>query len=397
MKAAAELLRSAQRPLIIAGGGARYSDAEAALAAFAARHNIPVSETVAGRTALLHEDPANVGPIGLFGSTSANSLAAEADVVLAVGTRLQDFTTSSWSLFAGDARFIGLNAARFDAWKHGALPVIGDALMGLEELGQAVGDWQAPEAWIGRARQDYAEWNRFIDQRSGPTNAELPTYAHVIGAVNRLAGPRDLALTAAGGPPGELCMNWRAKSVGTFDCEYGFSCMGYEVAGGWGAAMADPSRDVFVIVGDGSYLIMNSDIYSSVLAGQKMIVVVCDNGGFAVIDRLQRNKGIPSFNNQIENCRLAGEPFRVDFAKHAEAMGALALRARGIGELEEAVREAKAADRTTVIHILTHPTDWTEGGEAWWETGTPQVSPRASVGAAFKAHEEGKRRQRLGV
>ena len=397
LEQAAALLRTARKPLLIAGGGVRYSGAEAALAAFAERHRVPVVETIAGRTVLVHDHPMNAGPIGGLGSSSANHLAAEADVVLAVGTRLQDFTTGSWSLFADDARFIGLNAARFDARKHQALPLVGDAQAGLDELGQALHDWQAPDAWQAQAKRAYAEWNAFVDQRSGPTNAELPTYAHVVGAINRLAGPRDLALTAAGGMPGELCMNWRAKTSSTFDCEFGFSCMGYEIAGGWGAKLADPTRDVLVMVGDGSYLMMNSDIYSSVLTGLKLIVVVCDNGGFAVIDRLQRAKGIPSFNNQLADTRHAGELVRVDFAKHAEAMGAIGIAVSGIGELEDAFRRAKAADRTTVIHVPVHATDWTEGNGAWWECGTPEVSPRASVRAARKEHEAGKQKQRVGV
>ncbi|HET6469161.1 MAG TPA: thiamine pyrophosphate-dependent enzyme, partial [Geminicoccaceae bacterium] len=377
--------------------GVRYSGAEAALAAFAERRGVPVAETIAGRTVLVHDHPMNAGPIGGLGSSSANHLASEADVVLAVGTRLQDFTTGSWSLFADDARLIGVNAARFDARKHQALPVVGDALVALEELDEALGDWRASDGWAQRSRQLYAEWNAFIDQRSGPTNAELPTYAHVVGAVNRLCGPRDLALTAAGGMPGELCMNWRAKGTATFDCEFGFSCMGYEIAGGWGAKLADPSRDVVVMVGDGSYLMMNSDIYSSVLTGQKLIVVVCDNGGYAVIDRLQRAKGIPSFNNQLADARHLGELARVDFAKHAEAMGAIGVRASGIGELEDAFRRAKAADRTTVIHVDVHPTDWTEDNGSWWECGTPEVSPRESVRAARREHEAAKKRQRVGV
>lgn len=397
LDAAADLLRTARKPLLIAGGGVRYSGAEALLAAFAQRHRIPVAETIAGRTALVHDHPLNVGPIGGLGSSSANGLAAEADVILAVGTRLADFTTGSWSVFADDARFIGLNAARFDARKHQALPLVGDALATLEELGPALADWQAPESWAERGRQLYAEWNGFIDQRSGPTNAELPTYAHVIGAVNRLCDPRDLALTAAGGMPGELCMCWRASTTSSFDCEFGFSCMGYEIAGGWGAKLADPSRDVIVMVGDGSYLLMNSDIYSSVLTGMKLIVVVCDNAGFAVIDRLQRAKGIPSFNNQLADIRHEGELVRVDFAKHAESMGAIGLRASGIGEFEAAFRQAKEASRTTVIHIAVHPTDWTEGNGAWWECGTPEVSSRESVRRARAEHEAGKRRQRVGV
>ncbi|MFO1069539.1 MAG: 3D-(3,5/4)-trihydroxycyclohexane-1,2-dione acylhydrolase (decyclizing) [Geminicoccaceae bacterium] len=394
---AAALLKTAKKPLIICGGGVRYSEAETVLSEFATKHRIPVGETLNGKTSILHDHPMHVGPIGIMGASSANDLAAEADVILAVGTRLQDFTTGSWTLFADDARFIGINAARFDARKHMSLPVVGDAKASLEELGAALGSWAAPAGWIKRGKELFAEWNAYIDRRSGPTNAELPTYAHVVGAVNRLAGPRDLALTAAGGMPGELEMNWKAKGIGTFDCEFGFSCMGYEVAGGWGAKMADPSREVFVMVGDGSYLLMNSDIYSSVLTGMKLIVVVADNGGFLVIDRLQRAKGVPSFNNSIETCKLAVEPFRVDFAKHAESMGAIGVRVKSIGDLEAAVAAAKKADRTTVIHVDVHPTDWTGENHSWWECGTPEISARPGVKDARKAHVEGKKKQRLGV
>ena len=398
LRDAVALLKGAKKPLVIAGGGVRYSEAEESLGRFAIEHGLPVTETIAGRTVLPHEHPMNAGPIGILGSASANQLAAEADVILAIGTRLQDFTTGSWSLFADDARFIGLNAARFDATKHLALPVVGDAKVTMEELGAQLAGWRAPSAWESQAKKLYEEWNAFIDQRSGPTNAEVPTYAQVVGAVNRLAGDRDLALTAAGGMPGELCMLWKGKTASTFDCEFGFSCMGYEIAGGWGAKMADPTRDVLVMVGDGSYLMMNSDIYSSVLTGHKLVVVVCDNGGFAVIDRLQRGKGVPSFNNQLENCRRLGPELpRVDFAKHAEAMGAIGIRATGIGELEDAFRRAKAADRTTVIHIEVQPRDWTEGSSIWWECGTPEVSEREAVRAARQAHEVGKAKQRVGV
>ncbi|MDW8370660.1 MAG: 3D-(3,5/4)-trihydroxycyclohexane-1,2-dione acylhydrolase (decyclizing) [Geminicoccaceae bacterium] len=394
---AAALLAFARRPLVIAGGGVRYSEAEALLAAFAERRRLPVAETIAGRSVLVHDHPSNVGPIGILGSSSANRLAGEADLILAIGTRLQDFTTGSWTLFDPEARFLAINAARFDAWKHRALPLVGDALACLEELDAALGDWRAPEDWLARARHLYAEWNAFIEQRTGPTNAELPSYAQVVGAVNRLCAERDLVLTAAGGLPGELCMGWRVKAPATFDCEFGFSCMGYEIAGGLGAKMADPSRDVIVMVGDGSYLMMNSEIYSSVLTGHKLIIVVCDNGGFAVIDRLQRAKGIPSFNNQLEDCRRVGELVRVDFAKHAESLGAIGIRARGTGELEDAFRRAKAADRTVVIHIEVQPHDWTEGNGAWWECGTPEVSARPAVQEAYARHLAGKHRQRLGV
>ena len=396
LKAAAELLKTAERPLIIAGGGVRYSEAEEELASFASRHNIPVVETIAGRAVLEHEHPMNAGPLGVIGSASANALASDADLVLAIGTRLQDFTTGSWSVFAETTRLIGLNAARFDAVKHRALPVVGDACEGMRELALALGNWRGPDEWTVRAGQEYAAWNALVDERTGPTNAEVPTYAHVIGAVNRACEPKDLALTAAGGLPGELCKNWRAKSVGTFDCEFGFSCMGYEIAGAWGAKMADPDRDVIVFTGDGSYLMLNSDIYSSVLTGHKLIVVVCDNGGFAVISRLQEFKGTPGFNNLLKDCRTAGAPFRVDFAKHAEAMGALAEKVSSTSELEAAFKRAKAADRTSVIVIETHPSEWTPG-DAWWDVGVPEVSARESVRRARADHDEARQKQRLGV
>ncbi|HEX6141413.1 MAG TPA: thiamine pyrophosphate-dependent enzyme, partial [Geminicoccaceae bacterium] len=310
--------------------------------------------------------------------------------------RLQDFTTGSWTVFQNpDVRLIALNAARFDATKHRALAVVGDAQAGLSELSAALPAWQAPAAWLERAQQAYREWNQVVDQRSGPTNAELPTYAHVVGAINRVCDPTDLALTAAGGLPGELCKNWKAKSVGTFDCEFGFSCMGYEIAGGWGAAMADPERDVIVFTGDGSYLMLNSDIYSSVLTGHKMIVVVCDNGGFAVINRLQNFKGGASFNNLIQDCRIENEVY-VDFARHAESMGALAETVQSVSELEAAFRRAKAAERTYVIVIKVHAHEWTPG-DAWWDVGVPEVSRREAVQKARADHEEGWKKQRVGV
>lgn len=393
--AAAQLLQSAQKPLIIAGGGVFYSGATAEIASFAKKHNIPIVETIAGRTTLTHNHPLNAGPLGVIGSSSANALADEADVVLAVGTRLQDFTTGSWSVFGNAGlKLISLNAARFDAHKHRALAVVGDAKAGMEELGQALGDWKGASEWSQKAAELYGEWNRTVDVHSGPTN-DVPSYAQVIGAVNRICDDTDYALTAAGGFPGELCKNWRAKSVGTFDCEFGFSCMGYEVAGGWGAKMADPNRDVVVFVGDGSYLMMNSDIYSSVLTGHKLIIVVCDNGGFAVINRLQNFKGSASFNNLIEHSKVE-EVFYVDFAKHAESMGALSEEVTSITELEVAFQRAKAADRTYLISIKIQQHQWTPG-DAWWDVGVPQVSPRQAVQEARKEHQEGQKRQRIGV
>ncbi len=392
---AVALLQSAKRPLVIAGGGVRYSLAEEEVAAFAEARGLPLAETIAGKGTVVHDHPAHVGPIGVIGSSSANALAAEADVVVAIGTRLQDFTTGSWTAFAHDAKFIGINAARWDAGKHRALPVVGDALETVGELDAALGDWQADSQWTERGRTEFAAWNRLLDEHQAPTNTPVPTYAQVVGIVNAKAGERDLVLAAAGGLPGELAKGWRVKQPGTFDCEFGFSCMGYEIAGGWGAAMADPSRETIVMTGDGSYLMMNSDIYSSVLTGHKMIVVVCDNGGFAVINRLQNFKGGASFNNLIADCRVK-EPFAVDFAKHAEAMGALARNVESIGDLEAALDWARTTDRTTVISIATDAYAWVPG-DAAWDVGVPEVSDREEVRAARKDQDEIRAKQRVGV
>ena len=395
LAAAAELLKSAKKPLMIAGGGVRYSGAEEALAQFAKTHGLPVVETIAGRGALTHDDPVNAGPMGVIGSSSANALAADADVILAIGTRLQDFTTGSWSAFAGDARFIALNAARFDANKHRALAVTGDAREGLTDLAGMLAGWQADAAWTKMGTDEYAKWNDTVADVTRPTNAPVPSYAQVIGVINRACEKTDLALSAAGGLPGELAKIWQVKTPGTFDCEFGFSCMGYEIAGGWGAAMADPDRDVIVFAGDGSYLMMNSDIYSTVLTGHKMIVVVCDNGGFGVINRLQNFKGGASFNNLIKDSRIK-DLVEVDFAAHARSMGAEARHVDSLADLEDAFKWAKTTDRTTVISIKTDAFVWTPG-DAWWDVGVPEVSERAEVRQARKDHDEGRKTQRIGV
>ena len=393
---AAAILKSAQKPMIVAGGGVFYSGAVATLTSFAEKHGIPVTETIAGRSQMLHDHKLNAGPLGVIGSSSANALAAEADVVLAVGTRLQDFTTGSWSVFGNESmQLIAINAASFDAHKHRALSVVGDAKVGLEDLSSALGNWAGSPAWIETAQGHYAEWNRTVDQHSGPSDAVPPSYGQVVGAINRSCDSTDLALTAAGGLPGELCKNWKTRSIGTFDCEFGFSCMGYEIAGGWGAKMADTSRDVIVFVGDGSYLMLNSDIYSTVLTGHKMIVIVCDNGGFSVINRLQNFKGSASFNNLLKDCKVENLQ-GVDFVQHATSMGALGEQVESIAELEAAFKRAKAADRTYVICIKTQPSQWTPG-DAWWDVGVPEVSDREEVRQARSDHSEGQKRQRLGV
>lgn len=396
---AAALLKTAKKPLIISGGGVRYSGAGETVAAFAAKRGIPVVETIAGKGALTHDAAVHAGPIGVIGSTSANTLAEEADVILAVGTRLQDFTTGSWTAFSPEAKFISINAARWDATKHRALAVVGDALEGVTELDACLGDWSAGAAHMSHAKKLFAEWNALLDEHQAPTNAPVPTYAQVVAKVNAAAGPDDHLLTAAGGLPGEVAKGWRVKNPNTFDLEFGFSCMGYEVAGGWGNAMAaNGEREVFVMVGDGSYMMMNSDIYSAVLTGHKMIVIVCDNGGYAVISRLQQFKGTPGFNNLLKDCRIenADNPPHVNFAEHARAMGAEARHCESLADFEAALEWAKGNDKTTVLSIVTDAYAWVPG-DADWDVGVPEVSERQSVKDARAAHDDIRKKQRVGV
>lgn len=393
---AVELIKSSKNPILIAGGGVKYSEAESELEALAINRGIPVAETIAGKGTFTHDHPAHIGPIGVIGSSSANNVASEADLVIAVGTRLQDFTTGSWTVFNRATKFIAINTARWDANKHQALPVVGDAREALVEIESSLGDWQSQEGWLSKGKQEFSDWNDLLDKLQKPTNAPVPTYAQVVGMVNNFAGENDRMVTAAGGLPGEVSKGWRVKSPNTFDCEFGYSCMGYEVAGGWGTAMAlEGDALPIVMVGDGSYLMMNSDIYSSVLTGHKMIVVVCDNGGFAVINRLQNFKGGKSFNNQIEDCKVV-EPFYVDFAKHAESMGGLARTVNGLGDLQNALDWARTTDRTTVICIKTDAYQWTPG-DAHWDLGVPEVSDSPDVQAARLEQENIRSKQRIGV
>jgi 3D-(3,5/4)-trihydroxycyclohexane-1,2-dione acylhydrolase (decyclizing) len=395
LAAAVALLKRAKAPLIVAGGGVHYALANEALGAFAARHRIPVTETQAGRAVLAWDHPWNLGPLGVIGSSAANALAAEADVVLAIGTRLADFATASMSIFGrDDVALIGLNVARFDAVKRAAQPLVADAKVGLEELSAALGDWAAPAAWGEGGRRRMVEWNQAIDKVRSPTNAAVATYAQVLGVVNDRARKDDIVVSAAGGLPGEMSKAWRPPAAGGYDVEYGFSCMGYEIAGALGAKMAHPGREVIVFVGDGSYLMMNSELLSSVATGHKLIVVVCDNGGFAVIRRLQMATGNASFNNLFADAR-AVRAWTVDFAAHARAMGAVAERVASLAELGPAFERARQADRSAVIVIDVDANGWTEPGGAWWEVAIPEVSGRAEVRAARAAYEQARGSQRL--
>ncbi len=373
---AAELLRSAHRPLLVLGGGVRYSGAGPATLAFARRHGIPVTETTAGRTLVPHGDPLHAGPLGITGSSSANTMAANADVVLAVGTRLQDFTTASWTVFAPDVRMIAINTARFDAVKHGSHALVGDAAATITELN--LGDWHADPTWTARATTERTQWDNHIDALRAAPTTEL-TYAHVIGVINTISGPDDYVMTASGGLPGELIGGWRATGgAPTMDVEYGFSCMGYELAGAWGAAMARRTGVVTTLLGDGSYLMANSELFSAAFAGHGFIAVVCDNDGYAVIARLQEGQGSQAFNNMYADCRSdRNDPPRTDFAAHAAALGCAVFTVTGgADELATAYRKARTAatDRPAVVVVRTDPSAWTESG-AWWQIGVPETLP----------------------
>jgi len=396
LKTATDQIRLAAKPIIIAGGGVHYSFAEDQLRLFAETHGIPIVETVAGKASISSRHPLYAGPIGVTGCESANNLAAEADLILSVGCRLGDFTTGSWTAFKNEgAVIVGLNTARFDSIKHRSLPLIGDAREGLHELSESLAGWTAPDSWQRRATSEAAGYHSYIDAIAAPesTGGE-PSYAQVVGVVDRNKQPGDYVVAAAGGFPGEVNNGWRQEELNSFDCEYGFSCMGYEISGGWGAKMALPDSEVIVFVGDGSTMMLNSDLYSSVLSGHKMIVIVCDNGGFAVINRLQINQGGVPFNNLIADAKVV-DPIHVDFAGLAAAQGCLSETVATVTELEQALDRARAADRTYVIALRTDPYKWTEGG-TFWEVGVPEVSNRSEVLTARRELDEGKADQRVG-
>ena len=384
LAAAAAALRAAKAPLIVAGGGVLYSEATDDLAQFAQARGIPVTETQAGKGALAHDHKLNLGAIGVTGTAAANRAAADADVILAVGTRLQDFTTGSRTLFFG--RIINLNVQPVDAGKHAAQPLVADAREGLAALDAALGPYHSPQAWTTAATGWRANWQTDAAAATAPGNATPPTDAQVIGAVQRAAPRGAVVVCAAGGLPGELHKLWQAEGPGTYHLEYGYSCMGYEIAGGLGVKLADPSREVIVMLGDGSYLMLNSEIATSVMLGLKLTIVLLDNGGFGCIDRLQRATGGASFNNLLADAHHTDLP-EIDFRAHAASLGAIAERADNLAALEDAVRRAQSAPRTTVIVIATDPRASTQAGGHWWDVAVPETSPRESVRTARSAYE----------
>jgi 3D-(3,5/4)-trihydroxycyclohexane-1,2-dione acylhydrolase (decyclizing) len=399
------LLKAARSPLLICGGGVLYSGAEAALAAFAETTDLAVAETQAGKGALTWDHPCNLGSIGVTGSSAANAAAAAADLVVGIGTRLQDFTTGSRALFGAPGRRLAqVNVAAYDAAKQDAVPVVGDAGAVLQILGQRLKGWRAP-AGARTMSTAVATWNDAWEKATVSPKATvsaratvppettiapqtlLPSDAQVIGAVWRSAGDNSVVVCAAGGLPGELHKLWRSRRAGDYHVEYGYSCMGYEIAGGLGVKMAEPNREVHVLLGDGSYLMLNSELATSVMLAQKLIVTVLDNRGFACINRLQRASGGASFNNLWADSHFETVA-EIDFAAHAASLGAIAEKVSTIAQLEQALRQAKLSDRTHVIVIQTDPAATTAAGGAWWDVAIPEVSTRPEVRAAREAYDD---------
>ncbi|MGX9142645.1 3D-(3,5/4)-trihydroxycyclohexane-1,2-dione acylhydrolase (decyclizing) [Mesorhizobium sp. 128a] len=396
LAAAVAALKGAKKPLIIAGGGVLYSQASDELAKFAEGAGIPVCETQGGKSSLPDTHPLNMAAVGVTGTSAANRLAEEADVVLAIGTRLQDFTTGSWALFKNSGKtIIGLNVQPFDAGKHRALPLVADAAEGLAELSAALKGWEAPDVWTDNSATGKKAWQLDAGKVTASTNADFPSDAQVIGAVQRAMGSEVTLLHAAGGLPGELHKLWQAGAPGSYHAEYGFSTMGYEIAGGLGAKMAKPDEEVVVMIGDGSYLMLNSEIATSVMLGLKLTIVLLDNRGYGCINRLQMATGGANFNNLLKDSRHEILP-DIDFAAHAASMGAISEKVPSIAGLENALQKAKRNDRTTVLVIDTDPLVSTDAGGHWWDVAVPEVSARSQVNAARRAYDEKRQMQTVG-
>jgi 3D-(3,5/4)-trihydroxycyclohexane-1,2-dione acylhydrolase (decyclizing) len=398
--AAADLIRTATAPLIVAGGGVIYSAATDALRAFVDATGIPVGETQAGKGSLRYDHPGALGAIGATGTTAANAVAARADVVLGIGTRWSDFTTASHTVFANPAvRFVNLNVAGADAVKHAGLPLVGDARAGLTALTAALAGHTVPPAYRDRAAALAADWDRTVQAAYHPDRPQGISQAEVIGAVNDGTDPRDVVVCAAGSMPGDLHRLWRTRDRKGYHVEYGYSTMGYEIAGGLGVKLAAPDRDVVVMVGDGSYLMMAQEIVTAVSERVKLIVVLVDNAGFASIGDLSESVGAQRFGTRYryrdrDSGRLDGPALPVDLAANAASLGADVIRAESVDALRQALKTAKAADTTTVIHIRTDPSIPAPDSPAWWDVPVAAVSGLDTARAARAAYQDAKRAQR---
>jgi 3D-(3,5/4)-trihydroxycyclohexane-1,2-dione acylhydrolase (decyclizing) len=399
LERAAAAVRSARRPLVVAGGGVVYSRATEALRGFVEATGVPVAETQAGKGALHFDHPQAVGAVGVTGTTAANTLARHADVVIGIGTRYSDFTTASRTLFADpDVRFVNLNVARPDAVKQDGIALVADAREGLVALTAALRGWSVDESLREETARLATEWDAAVTAAYGLDHGPLPAQSEVIGAVNEVSGPRDVVVCAAGSMPGDLHKLWRTRDPKGYHVEYGYSCMGYEIAGGLGAKLAAPDREVFVLVGDGSYLMMPSELVTAVAEGVKLVVVLVDNQGFASIGALSESVGSGGFGTRYRyrdatTGRLDGDPLPVDLAANASSLGADVLRPTTVGELREALAAAVSSPRTTVVHVQTDPSVPAPDSGAWWDVPVAEVSESSATRQARAVYEEARKRR----
>lgn len=400
LERAATAIRSSRLPMIIAGGGVLFSEATDALKRFAEATGIGVAETQAGKSAMPWDHPLALGAVGVTGGLAANRLARDADLVIAIGTRLSDFTTMSNTAFANpDVRFVALNVCELDAFKHRAIPVVADARAALEELTPLVAGYSTPAEYRATLDAHIHAWHAEVDRIVGQKHPAPFAQGEIVGIVNEFARPEDVVVAAAGSVPGDLHKLWRARQPNTYHLEYGYSCMGYEIAGGLGVKMADPSREVLVMVGDGSYLMMAQEIVTSIQEGFKLVIVLLDSQGFASIGGLSRSLGSGGFGTQYryrnpKTGALDGETLPVDLAQNAASLGAVVHRVTDRASFETALTAARAAERTTVIHVPIDPLIGVPGYEAWWDVAVAEVSEQGTVGEARRGWEEGRKRER---
>jgi 3D-(3,5/4)-trihydroxycyclohexane-1,2-dione acylhydrolase (decyclizing) len=397
---AVEAIRASRKPLIVAGGGVLMSEASQTLAGFVSQTGIPVAETQAGKGSLPYDHPQCVGAIGATGTLAANRLAREADLVIGIGTRYSDFTSASMTAFQNPAvRFVNINTAEFDAYKVGAIPVVADARVTLEQLAQVLAGYRVGADFAARVASLKTEWEAEVDRLFHLKNPGRPAQSEVIGAMWEASGPRDVLLSAAGSHPGDLHKLWRTRTPNGYHMEYGYSCMAYEIPGAMGAKLADPTRDVFVFLGDGTYLMQPTEIVTSVQEGIKIIVVLVDNHGFASIGGLSRSLGQGGFGTSYrlrsrKSGQLDGDCLTVDYVANARSLGAHAIKAANLTELKQALEEAKSVDRTTVVVVETDPTVGVPGYESWWDVAVAEVSELASVKEARVRYDAASKKQR---
>jgi 3D-(3,5/4)-trihydroxycyclohexane-1,2-dione acylhydrolase (decyclizing) len=396
---AANWIRAAKKPLIVAGGGVLYSEATEVLAQFARATGIPVCETQAGKGSLPFDHPQQLGAVGVTGTPGANIMAREADLIVGIGTRYSDFTTASKTAFQNPSvRFININVAEFDAYKHSALPLTGDARLTIAELQDALGSYSVEDSYRARTNDFRVRWEVEVDRIYGVQKTPPVTQGEVIGIVNNFTKPSDIVICAAGSLPGDLHKLWRTRQPGGYHMEYGFSCMGYEIAGGLGAKMADPSREVYVMIGDGSYLMLAQEIVTSLQEGYKINIVLLDNHGFSSIGGLSRacgNEGLGTNYRYRRGQKYDGEIVPVDFAANAESLGAWVTKAATADELKAALAACQQQDRTSVVVIETSYDERVSGYESWWDVPIAEVSERESVKAARREYEEARKKERL--